>query len=134
LVYPHAEFRLLASPLYMPFAWAVILIQVGFIGFLFSRRHHMLTSYLFTFIIGALFIPAFEWLAKYASWWHYTDKAKIFAHTPYYIILGEGLICCVLPAIYKSEWLGKTAGQWIKGVLFGVWIFVSYYIAHLLVG
>ncbi|HVZ55326.1 MAG TPA: FAD-dependent oxidoreductase [Chitinophagaceae bacterium] len=134
LVYPHAEFRLWSSPLYMPFAWAVVLIQVGYFGFLFSRRHGLWASYLFTFLLGMCFIPLFEWLARYASWWHYHKSLPGVARTPYFIILGEGLICMVLPAIYNKAWKRTHLDPVINGALFGIWIFLSYFIAYQLLG
>src|SRR5687767_5861837 len=37
LVYPRPEPMLLSSPAYMPFSWNVVLLEVGFIGWLVSK-------------------------------------------------------------------------------------------------
>jgi uncharacterized protein with NAD-binding domain and iron-sulfur cluster len=134
LVYPMHEAKIVASPLYMPFAWAVVLIQIGYIGYLYSFKKSLLRSFLFTFCIGMLFIPAFECLAKYAHWWHYTNPTNVFMNTPYYIILGEGLICFALPFIYRAQLKTTARAALLYGVIFGLWIFAAYYIAYQLVG
>lgn len=134
LIYPSNEPMLWASPAYMPFAWAVVLIQVGYLGYLIAKKHAMITAFIFTFITGILFIPAFECLAKYASWWQYVPSAKMIFNTPYYIILGEGLICFLLPFIFIKEWKLKTAGTILSGLMMGLWIFAAYYLAHQITG
>jgi uncharacterized protein with NAD-binding domain and iron-sulfur cluster len=134
LVYPHHEARLLASPAYMPFAWAVILIQVGYLGYLYSSRKSMFQAIIFSFVIGMLFIPAFECMAKFAHWWHYVDTEKVFLNTPYYIILGEGLICLALPFLFRLQLRLPSWFSLLSGILFGLWIFASYYLARQILG
>ncbi|MFZ4613592.1 MAG: hydroxysqualene dehydroxylase [Bacteroidia bacterium] len=134
LVYPEHEAMLLVSPAYMPFAWAVILIQVGYLGYLYSARKSMIQAFVFTFLLGAIIIPGFEFLAKYANWWHYVDTQKVFLDTPYYIILGEGLICFALPFVFRLQMKMHPWFSVIFGILIGLWIFVSYYLAHIFVG
>jgi hypothetical protein len=41
LVYPTDEPMVACSPLYMPLAWAVILIQIGYLGWLISNKEKM---------------------------------------------------------------------------------------------
>ncbi len=130
LQYPAHEPMLWASPAYMPFAWAVILIQVGYIGYLISKKHRLATAALLTFIIGILFIPAFECFAKYASWWQYIPTEKMLFHTPYYIIMGEGLICFVLPLIYTRAGQMRWLTTLVSGIIMGLWIFAAYFIAY----
>ena len=118
----------------MPFAWAVILIQVGYLGFLLNKKNSMLLSTLLTFFVGMFFIPIFECCAKYAGWWRYEVTDKMFANTPYYIILGEGLICMVLPFLFKKLQEKSVSHVALVGLLTGIWILVSYYISYNLVG
>jgi uncharacterized protein with NAD-binding domain and iron-sulfur cluster len=134
LIYPPGEPFLWASPAYMPFAWAVVLVQVGYLGYLISKKRTALTTFILTFIIGLLFIPAFEYMAKYADWWQYVSSAKMILETPYYIILGEGLICAVLPFIYTKAWKLKWWFSILAGILMGVWIFLSYFISYFIIG
>jgi len=134
LVYPEHEATIVASPLYMPFAWAVILIQVGYLGYLLSFKKTKWESFSITFIVGMVFIPVFECLAKFASWWYYVQIPQMFLHTPYYIILGEGMICCILPFLFRRMLTTQSKQSVLYGIALGLWIFASYYIAYHLVG
>ncbi len=133
LVYPAQQARIWASPFYMPLAWAVILIQVGYLGGLLGMRKSLPVSVGISFVIGMMFIPVFETCAKYAGWWYYQSNTK-FLETPWYIILGEGLICAALPLVFhkvvRKTWLGSA----IMGILLGLWIFAAYYIGYLIFG
>lgn len=133
LFYPAEQVHIWASPFYMPLAWAVILIQVGYLGGLLGMKKSLIKSIGISFIIGILFIPVFETCAKFAGWWYYESSAKLL-DTPYYIILGEGLICAALPIIFhkiaRKNWLGTA----LTGILQGLWIFAAYYIGYLIFG
>lgn len=126
LFYPIEEEHLWASPVYMPFAWAVILIQVGYLGGLISMKHNLVKSILVSFLIGMCFIPIFETCAKFAGWWHY-DSINVFVNTPYYIIFGEGLICAAIPLVFhkmvRTSWVNTA----VMGIVMGLWIYASYY-------
>lgn len=133
LVYPNAEPMVACSPLYMPLAWAVVLTQVGYLGWLISRRERMWEAVLLTFVIGVVFIPLFEHFANGAGWWYYRG-VPMLGNTPLYIILGEGLICMSLPAFFAFEAhrsLGKAVGL---GVIQGAWIWIAYVVAFFLLG
>lgn len=133
LVYPNAEPMVACSPLYMPVAWAVVLTQVGYLGWLISRKERMVEAVILTFVIGVFFIPLFEHFANGAGWWYYRN-VPMLGNTPLYIILGEGLICMGLPAFFAFEAhrsVGKAVGL---GVVQGAWIFVAYVIAYSLLG
>lgn len=133
LVYPQDEPMIACSPLYMPFAWSVILIQVGYLGWLISGHKSLGFSMLATTILGLLFIPLFEHWAFGAEWWFYRDTPMIF-NTPYYIILAEGLICMVLPIFFKVQAHKKFGIAVLFGILQGFWIWAAYYIAFIIVG
>ena len=128
LVYPTDEPMVACSPLYMPFAWAVILIQIGYLGWLISNKEKMWISMLCTTIIGFAVIPLFEHWAKNAGWWYY-QNCKMIGNTPWYIILAEGLICSLLPLFYKHIYKRNYGWQLILGIIEGFWIWGSYFIA-----
>ncbi len=133
LFYPVEQPHIWASPFYMPLAWAVILVQVGYLGGLLGMRKKLPVQIAISFAIGMLFIPVFETCAKFAGWWYYESSAK-FMETPWYIILGEGLICAALPLVFhkvaRKTWLSTA----IMGILQGLWIFAAYYIGFLIFG
>jgi uncharacterized protein with NAD-binding domain and iron-sulfur cluster len=134
LVYPSDEPFLWASPMYMPIAWAVVLIQVGYLGYLISKSRGLVVGSVATFMIGLIFIPVFEFAAKYAGWWEYIPTKNMFMHTPYFIILGEGLICMILPFIFVKEWRLKWWYSILFGLFVGFWIFLSYFTAYNITG
>ena len=128
LVYPTDEPMVACSPLYMPLAWAVILIQIGYLGWLISNKEKMWISMLCSIVIGFAVIPLFEHWAKNAGWWYY-QNCKMIGNTPWYIILAEGLICSLLPLFYKYIYERNYGWQLILGVSEGLWIWLSYFIA-----
>lgn len=134
LVYASPEPMLVASPAYMPFAWAVILTQIGFIGWRLATLFNLVKASIIVGIMGGVIIPFYEHSAKGAAWWVYNDWAHEFWNAPYYIILGEALICLVLPWVFlkieQKKWLLALG----LGLLHGIWIFISYYLSYLLVG
>lgn len=132
LVYENSEPMIACSPLYMPFAWAVILIQVGYLGWLIAGHKPLWISMLATTLIGLLFIPLFEHLAKGAGWWYYKDCLMIF-NTPYYIILGEGLICMTLPLFFTIQSHKNYMLAALFGLLQGLWIWAAYYISVIII-
>lgn len=132
LVYPSGEPKIWCSPNYMPFAWAVVLIQVGYLGWLISRKEKMIEAMILCLIIGVCFIPVFEQCAFYANWWYY-NPCKMLLNTPWYIIISEGLICFFLPAIFFYETTHGKKLAIILGIGEGLWIFVSYYLIYNLI-
>ena len=133
LFYPAEQTHIWASPFYMPLAWAVILIQVGYLGGLLGMRKSLGLKVGISFVIGMMFIPVFETCAKYAGWWYYESASK-FLETPWYIILGEGLICAALPIIFHKIYRKTWPGTVLMGILQGLWIFAAYYIGYLIFG
>lgn len=133
LVYPQDEPMVACSPLYMPFAWAVVLVQVGYLGWLISGHKSLGFSMLATMVLGLLFIPLFEHWAFGAEWWYYRDTPMIF-NTPYYIIVAEGLICLVLPFFFKVQSHKKFSLAALFGIVQGFWIWAAYYISFMIVG
>lgn len=131
LVYPFGEPRIWASPNYMPFAWAVILVQVGYVSWLFTKNCSKLKIFIITFLIGACFIPVFETCAKYAEWWYYNPFKTMLFNTPLYIIVGEGLIAASLPFIYRNILKQNYFTVMLLGIAQGLWIFLAYYIAYI---
>ncbi len=134
LVYAAGEPMLVASPLYMPFAWALLLLQIGAIAHWLRGRMSKVKAAIVTGLIGGVNIPLYEHLAADADWWVYVSTPMV-ANAPYYIILGEFLLA--LPLVWMVDGLEKL-GPWKGGLLFGVVeglvIFGAYVVAWWLVG
>lgn len=102
LIYPPDEPMIWASPAYMPFAWAVVLVQVCVLGDALAVYTGLAAGTLLVALLAGLYIPVFEHLAKDANLWWYRDTPMIF-NAPYYVILAEFLLG--LPLV----WMGLKA-------------------------
>ena len=136
LVYTNSnDVVFLASPAYMPFAWACVVVEFGY---LILRLGKVTNSFVGT-LIGALSagvaIGFYELFAYKAGWWHYTPaRAMIGEHCALYIPLGEFLM--FLPFLWivrRTERIADSHTRSIvAGALFGVTIFLAYASAYLI--
>ena len=133
LVYAEGP-KIVESPIYMPFAWMLVLVQVGLVGQWLQRRLPTWLAALLTGAFAGLNIPSYESLAKFAEWWIYRDTPMIL-NAPYYIILGEFLIG--VPLVFMGLWHAKDPKVHfavLLGVVEGLVIWLAYWIAWGLVG
>lgn len=133
LVYERGGPFLLRSPLYMPFAWANVLVTLAYIGWRLRQVLGLPWAMLLAGIIGAINIPLYEQWARSARWWYYQNTPMLGA-TPWYIIGGEFLIIALLPFLLQK--LKDLHPGWVVllGIIEGLWIWVSYVVAFALVG
>jgi hypothetical protein len=121
------------SPLYMPFAWAIVTTQLSYFGWWMAKRWGLPIASFLIALFGAVNIPLYEQWAKNADWWYYR-ATPMLGNTPLYIIGGEFLIALSLPAaialIEKRHWSVSIAA----GIFQGLWIWGSYFIAFRMVG
>lgn len=132
LVYPAKEAMIWSSPLYMPFAWSNVLLQLGFIGVLLTHRYGLPIATVVLGIAGGMYIPAYEHLAKDAGWWWYNANTTMALNAPVYVIVCEALISFSLPAVLYYSAHHDFRRTAVAGVLLGGWIYASAVIAYLL--
>lgn len=134
LVYPPHEPIIDSSPMYMPFSWLVVFIQIGYIGYLLMQKYSVSVSSIIVAILGSLIVPLYEYLAIDAGWWSYRDTPMLFGKVPYYIIVAEGLLMISIPTLYKI--VEKTKIQYIPlwGILQGFIMWACAYVAFAWVG
>lgn len=122
-----------SSPLYMPFAWTVVVTQLGYFGWWMGKRWGLPAASLLIALFGAVNIPLYEQWAKNANWWYYRNTPML-GNTPWYIIAGEFLIALSLPVaialVEKKHWSLSICA----GVVQGLWVGVSYGLAFWLLG
>lgn len=133
LVYPPHEPIVDSSPLYMPFSWLTVFIQVGFIGFLLYKRMGLLKASLIVTVLGAIIIPVYEHLAIQAGWWSYRNTPMLF-NVPYYVIVAEGLLMATIPFFYSRCEKSKWAAIPLLGFIQGMVMWLCCIIAFALVG
>src|SRR5690242_11460356 len=103
LIYPPEEPLLWVSPYYMPFSWAVVLIQTGYLGWLIARKAGVWISGLIMIAISGLLIPLYESWAIKGGWWYYQHCAD-WRGVPYYVFIAEGLLMFTVPwFLLKAE-------------------------------
>jgi hypothetical protein len=111
LIYPLPEPIIWASPAYMPFSWTVVLVEVGYIGWLVTQRWGLVKASFFLCLLGALLVPMYESWAIHAGWWHYQHTEMIFK-VPVYVIIAEGLLMLTMPFM-----LGKVQNAPVRTVI-----------------
>jgi len=116
------------SPLWMPFAWEVVAVQLGYLGVRLVERFGA-WGLAGIGLLGAINIPFYEQMAKQTNWWAY-HGCRMLSDTPYYIILGEFGIAVAL----ALGALRLRGGTWhtavVAGLAGGAAIFVCYALAY----
>jgi hypothetical protein len=133
LVYPGNELMIWSSPAYMPFAWSNVILQLSFIGVLLTSRYGLLRASILLCIAGGMYIPTYEHLAKDAGWWWYNPNTTMVFNAPLYVIICEALISLSLPLIVNYSEHNKIGKTFALGVLEGIWILISAWLAFTIV-
>lgn len=139
LVYLTRDAVLLESPLYMPFAWACVIVELGYVSVrLYSlvreRSWGAWVASLAGGITAMVFIGLYEYFAFRAGWWQYEPaRVMIGPYCAAYIPLGEGLMFLVMLPLLT--WLGQRAESPSRrafrgGTAFAAIILVSYVVAY----
>ena len=128
LVYPSPEPLLWHSPIYMPFSWAIVLIQIGYIAWLVHGKLGPWKDGLLMVGFSALLIPLYENLAIHAGWWSY-QNAKMLGGVPIYIYLAEGLLMFVVPYFLTRCLKRELKYSVIYGMLEGVVMLIACFVA-----
>jgi hypothetical protein len=141
LVYLTRDAVLLESPLYMPFAWACVIVEFGYVpvrlhGLLRDTPWGVWTACLAGGVTAGVAIGVYEYLAFHAGWWKYEPAAVMIG--PFcaaYVPLGECLMFMVLlPLLARLARSPEPRWRWamVGGLGFSAIILVSYVVAYLL--
>lgn len=136
LSYPLDEPMLWASPIYMPFSWMVVLTLIGYLAWRLTTLAPLLPLWLAMALTGlwaALNIPFYEEMAYRAGWWRYA-AAPGLGHTPYYVMLFEGLIGAALPLLLAGIERRSARATLLRGLVLGAWMPCAALLAWLLLG
>ncbi|SMD32136.1 hypothetical protein SAMN04488029_0476 [Reichenbachiella faecimaris] len=134
LVYPNKELMIWSSPAYMPFAWSNVILQLGFIGVLLTRKFGILKASIMLGIAGGMYIPLYEHLANNAGWWWYKKNTLMVFNAPVYVIVCEALISLSLPWLIQHAENHSVKKTLALGGIVGIWILMSAYIAFSIAG
>jgi hypothetical protein len=112
------------SPAWMPGAWEVVAVQFGYLGLRLVERFGLI-GYLMIAVLGAVNIPYYEEMARLINWWRYSG-CPTFMHTPWYIIIGEGIIAVALAACARPLRRMRLGLTVLMGLIAGAAIFAGY--------
>jgi len=134
LVYSPGGPHVWVTPLYMPFGWVVMMVQLGVLAMWLAPRWGTARACMALAVLGGLNIPAHELLAKHAGIWHYQNTPMILGAVPHYVILAEAMLGMVIPLLLlrvaSTSWRGILA----LGVVQSLAIYIAGRIAYALVG
>ena len=121
------------SSLYMPFGWAVVLTQIGYLGWLLLGRLRAWQVGLLLVPVSGILIPLYENWAIRAGWWDY-QLAPDWWGVPRYIYLAEALLMLPVPALLQLA-LGR-GGRWVPlaGLLEGMAMLLACLVAFTIAG
>lgn len=129
LVYPPDGPHLWASPVYMPLAWANIVVQLCGIGEWLNRRLPLPRASLALALFGAVNIPIYEHLAHLGRWWWY-HHTPMLGGAPYYVILAEALIALPVAWMVRRSAVGGVSAAALLGLAEGGVMLVAVLIAY----
>lgn len=116
------------SPIWMPLAWGVVAVQTGYVGIRLSERFGG-PGVLLTGLLGALYIPYCEEMARHIHWWTY-GGARMISNTPYFIVLGEFAIAIAIVLLARPLRRRGLASAVALGLLGGLAILAGYVLAY----
>jgi hypothetical protein len=116
-------FKLLASPLYMPFGWWLTIVQFGYLAFRIAERWRNSTAILIITVLGMLLPPWYEQFAAPARAWYYTPHGMMLSHTPLWIIFTYG--GCMF-SIASAALLLYQAQSWTRAIIGGLFLSASF--------
>ena len=128
LVYAANEPHIWTSPFYMPFTWIMAITEMGFFAWWATNRWGLVKATIGLTLLGGLYIPGFEIMAKYADFWFYRDSPMLLAAAPYYVILAEAAICGSLPLITLGIEKRRVPMLVVLGLIEAAWIFATTWI------
>lgn len=90
LVYPSGYPFVLRSPAYMPFAWAILIAFMGYVGLRLADEVGRTAGYLGPAVFAFVAESGYESLASRGGGWFYTDAPLGWVgHAPLFILVAE---------------------------------------------
>lgn len=120
LVYPSGYPFLLRSPVYMPFAWALLIVFMGYVGLRLADEYGTAAAYLGPAIFAFVAESGYESLASQGGGWTYlTAPLGWIGHAPLFIVVAEAVM-------FASSYYWVRQNVLVGGVGIGSTISISY--------
>ncbi|HEU5217627.1 MAG TPA: hypothetical protein VFU23_03160 [Gemmatimonadales bacterium] len=128
------EPRLWVSPAYRPLAWTGTLIQFMALSTWLRDQWSTTATTVAVVLFGAAYMPLNEHLGRAANWWVYVRTPMLLDNAPYYIAVGEGLLC--IPVVFAGRAVARAGPARLLawGLLLGAGIFAAYWLGFALTG
>ncbi len=127
LVYPEPAPMILASPLYMPLAWAIVTTQLGYVGIRLEEHYGLVAGMGGPALSAMSLIGIYEIGAHTAGIWMYSHAPfHMVGEAPLFIIVGEGLMFATI--VLFARWKNPL----LAGIGFGIVITLSYMVSYYL--
>jgi hypothetical protein len=135
---------LLASPIWMPLAWACVIVELGYpalrlFGLLRTRMNLAGAAMIASLVAGAaagITVGFYEYFAYLAGWWRYAPaRHMIGAYCALFIPVGEAFMFLVILPVAARTFAREdrpVASAIEGGAMFGIAIFAGYAIAYVL--
>ncbi|WP_255153167.1 DUF6989 domain-containing protein [Halorarius halobius] len=120
LVYPSGYPFLLRSPVYMPFAWALLIVFMGYVALRLADEYGTAAAYLGPAIFAFLAESGYESLASQGGGWTYlTAPLGWIGHAPLFIVVAEAVM-------FASSYYWVRQNILVGGIGIGSTISISY--------
>lgn len=120
LVYPSGYPSLLRSPAYMPFAWAILIAFMGYVGLRLAEEVGTIAAYIGPAVFAFVTESGYESLASRGGGWVYqTAPLAWIGHAPLFIVVAEAVM-------FASVYYWVKQDSVTGGVGIGATIVVSY--------
>jgi len=134
LVYPLQGPFIWSSPLYMPFSYIIVMVQLGYLGYWLTQRWGLLWATVAIAVLGGVNVPLYEYLANRAEFWSYHNCHMLFGTVPYITVFAETFFSLVLPFLVSLLPRVSWPVVALLGVLEGAWMFVLFYFGFKVTG
>lgn len=126
LVYPSGYPFLLQSPAYMPFAWAILVVFMGYVGLRLADEIGPTAGYVGPAVFAFVAESGFESLASRGGGWTYTTAPLGWiGHAPLFIVVAEA-------AMFASVYYWVKQDSVPGGIGMGATIVASYVVVYYL--
>lgn len=93
LVYPYQYSPVLSSPVYMPFAWAVLIVFMGYVAVRLREEVGVVAAYLGPAMFAFVSESGYESLASQGGGWSYMSAPlEWIGHAPLFIVVAEAVM------------------------------------------
>ncbi|QLD86994.1 hypothetical protein HWV23_15100 [Natronomonas halophila] len=120
LAYPSGYPFVLRSPAYMPFAWAILIAFMGYVGLRLADEVGRTAAYLGPAVFAFVAESGYESLASRGGGWTYTDAPLGWVgHAPLFVLVAEA-------AMFASVYYWVRRDSVTGGIGIGMTVIASY--------